>query len=314
MKEKIKVRMSSASINQIDTDCDKFELYKNDGKINRNALITRIIINYLESFERRMDKSKDSIHYLSFFDNENTCDKTLSIQPTKESEKTIAYIEGCLLKESTLSSFFRSMILSYLSLSQEDREKIIFRKENEEILHAIENKRQLFFQVKDKEFKHIESPYVLASSKEEMHNYLLTKSKKGYRKYRLNRLTSVKMLEEPSSFTAEDKTMFERMQKYGPQYTYEINEKPIFVKLTEKGKRMFHDLYVHRPICDGIEDDVYEFRGSHDQIIFYFSRFGKEAYIISPDEARKELYKFYKESYLYYQKIYVEGQKRRSGN
>lgn len=306
MHDKIKIRVSNAILSSIDEDCDKFEIYKNDGKINRNALLTRLIVNYTDKIQNLTNKSKDISPYI-FHNDETNYDKTLSIQPTKESEKNISYIETCLLQENTLSGFIRYMVISYLSLSQVDREKIIFRKETEEVFRSINEKKQLFIQARGKK-SYVISPYALVSSKEEMHNYLLAKTNEGYRSYRLNRIASVKTLDEVSIFSKEDKMMFERMQKYGPQYHYELDEEPVLVKLTDKGKILFHDLYVHRPICDSIQDDVYEFKGSHVQIVFYFSRFGKEAYIVSPNDVRKELYYFYKESFQHYQKIYIEEQ------
>ena len=78
------------------------------------------------------------------------------------------------------------------------------------------------------------------------------------------------------------------MKRNGPQFAYE-KDTEICVRLTDKGKEMFKKMYLHRPTPTRIEDDCYYFDCSKNQIIQYFFRFGRYAFVESPREIAEEM-------------------------
>ena len=64
---------------------------------------------------------------------------------------------------------------------------------------------------------------------------------------------------------------------------------------------MYKAHYVHRPNYDYVENDYYYFSCSYTHIKTYFRRFGKEAYIVSPNILQKDFIKFYKQAHESYQ-------------
>lgn len=121
---------------------------------------------------------------------------------------------------------------------------------------------------------------------------MLTKAKDICRSYRLSRIRNVIILKEKAEFSESDQQIFERMITYGPQFQYLASESIAVVYLTENGKRMFHNFYVHRPIVDKVEGNLYYFKCSYNQVLHYFKRFGKHAKIISPTYLKKQMIQF----------------------
>lgn len=52
------------------------------------------------------------------------------------------------------------------------------------------------------------------------------------------------------------------------------------IKLTNKGKKMFNKIFINRPKPIKIEDDIYYFECSINQLFQYFSRFGSDALVL----------------------------------
>lgn len=75
------------------------------------------------------------------------------------------------------------------------------------------------------------------------------------------------------------------------------------VKLTKAGKKLFRKIYLYRPKPDKIEDTLYCFNCSHNQIQHYFRRFGYNAVVISPLSLAKEMSDFFYFSSNKYKKL-----------
>ena len=102
--------------------------------------------------------------------------------------------------------------------------------------------------------------------------------------------------------SSPNKEKFNQIILHGPQIAYEKDEENTkIVKLTEKGKQLYKSHYVHRPNYDYVENDYYYFSCSYTHIKTYFRRFGKEAYIVSPNILQKDFIKFYKQAHESYQ-------------
>lgn len=328
MEEKIKVRVTKEIYDIITKDCENFEFLKSNGELNKNAFLTSLINNYYKAYQKKdkelvslikneLQLSNDfsAIHLVNKLNrltaspNKEKYTETISIKPTKESEDALAFIESFLLDGVTISEFFRNMFASYCFLPQDRREKIIFKPQYDAILKAIENKKKIFFTTKTSNIKHQEAPYTIATSKEELHCYVLTQYKDNCRSFRLSRIKTVLELLDSAVFTDNDKLIFDKMIKYGPQFLYKIDETEVKVRLTEAGKDLYRLNYVHRPIADRIDGDYYYFNCSHKHLLSYFIRFGKEAFIVEPLELKKKMYDYYKKSFKFYQDQYIKEQK-----
>lgn len=321
MTEKIKINVPKATFDVLMKDAESFELYKTDGRTpNKNALYTHIIVNYHETFRAKEAelfnylKKTLSRSLLPARDPDSLCleiashvnktkasagrdkfDCSLSVKPTRESEPVIAYVEEYLLAGATLSEYFRNLFSSYASLPQDEREKIVFKPQYDAIAKAVSERKKAFITTTGGNVKKFEiSPFALSDAKEELHVYVLAVAKGECMPLRLSRITSVNVLRDAAVFTDEQRRIFEKMLTYGPQFKYGKRETEVKVRLTPIGADLFKKLYVHRPVPTKIEDDCYYFECSYTQIIQYFVRFGKDAYVEYPEKVRDAIFYFHK--------------------
>lgn len=330
MTEKVKINVTKETSDILIKDAESFEFYKKDGRtLNKNALYTRIIVNYHETFrakeeelfsylKKTLSKCKASrqdteelcyevaahINKLNAAKSREKFDCALSVKPTKESEPVITYTEKYLLKGATLSEYFRNMFSSYASLPQDEREKIVFMPQYDTIMQAIKRKKKIFVTTSSLNGqKELElCPYALSDSKEELHVYLLSCNKGICMPMRLSRIESVTILTENAVFTLQQKETFEKMLTYGPQFPYGKNEGEVKIQLSRRGIVLFQKMYVHRPVPARISNNEYYFQCSHTQIIQYFVRFGKDAYVVYPQSVRDSIRSFYAEAVTRYDK------------
>ena len=145
--EKLKIYVTAHIADVLAKDAENFEFYKKDGRtLNKNALLTKIVVHYSGRFSREQASLADflarKLHAAgseaakalpAIFDrlNERAAatdgekfDVPLSLKPTKESEPVIDYIEAYSLSGRTLSEYFRSLFAAYASLPQDKREEI----------------------------------------------------------------------------------------------------------------------------------------------------------------------------------------------
>ena len=263
MTEKLKIYVTARIAEILLKDAEGFEFFKSDGRtVNKNALLTRLIVNYHLKFAREQEETiaflkkkiapvtrlaADALDSLCCgiceklnervaASNGEKFDKLISLKPTKESEPLINYIEQYSLAGRTLSEYFRSMFAAYASLPQDKREEI-------------KEKKQIFITTKNNRFRRMEiSPYSISNSKEELHLYVLATQPRGCITVRLSRITSVVQLPAEAKFTQENIAALQKMIKYGPQFRCRDNEDEVLVKLTAAGIEKFKKIYVHRPV------------------------------------------------------------------
>lgn len=325
--EKIKIYVTKRIADVLSRDAESFGFLKGDGvTVNKNALLTALIVNYSDEFS----EDRKSLHKLirstlvSDFVSEEKADALaadiankvtrnlnsysaekfdclVSLKPTKESQAIIDYAERYLLEGNSLSEYYRNMFSAYAALTQDKREEIIFRRQYERISEAIRSGKRVFLTTRKSKEKGLEvSPYAFARSKEEMHVYLLCMCGKGVKSIKLSSLASVDILSEDAEFTQEEIKIFKKMQEYGPQFTYFSGDEEVKVRLTREGEKLFRSLYVHRPVPKSVMGGEYVFDCSVFQVLLYFKRFGKEAYIVSPERVRESMKKFYLDGYNAY--------------
>lgn len=321
VNEPIKINVSAEVKAILDHDAESFELTMSTGQISKNALYTRLIVNYSDEFNAKqkelfdcitrqltcarytdiacdyetVDKLCEQIQILSLPAEKRKFNESISVKPTEESKHIISNIKN----KHRPSAYFRNMFTSYAMLSSDKREKIIFRQEYEELMQAIKNNHwvSLGLKLSPSQIKYVEAqPYSINCSKEELHLYLLSQSTDGSRVFstRLSRIISATELNKKTAITQSNKKILDNMIKFGPQFRYNRNEKGAIVKLTEDGIRKFSRIYIQRPVPDKTDGDLYYFSCSQEQLFQYFSRFGGDAVIISPPQLRDRLIEYHK--------------------
>lgn len=320
MTEKIKINVTRSVAAILEKDAEAFEFYKPDGiTFNKNALYTKIIVNYHNSFRakeaelygflrRKLSQCKlqkadlDKLCYdvsshvikREAGANNEKFDCPLSLKPTKESQHIIEYIDNFLLSGGTLSEYFRNMFTSYASLPQDEREKIVFQPQYRALTEAVEQSKKVFLTISHGGKSLEVSPYALSESKEELHVYLLSASNGECFPLRLSRIISVTMLPSPATFSRDQKDAFLKMMTYGPQFRCGKNEGETLIRLTAQGVALFKRMYVHRPVPTRTDGRDYYFMCSYAQIRQYFTRFGKEACVIYPESMRRYMLNFHR--------------------
>lgn len=319
--EKIKIAVPKEINKILDRDIESFEFLKKDLSLNKNSFINSLIIAYFEQFMKEEKNERELLiiqakkynlvgedvdkfinqvlkMYYNNYQKKESYSETISFRPTKKSIYAIDYIENNLLSKSTLSDFFRRLFYRYCSLPQYQRERIIFKDIYQKISKAIDDRKQVYIATRFNAGNRFStSPYTFSVVKEETYNYLLCKDEKSYRTFRLSKIQDCIITDKEAVFDEKDRSHFERMMMYGPQYLYLDNDQEAEVILTKKGQKYFKSFYVYRPVVDRIEGNHYFFKCSIDQLTQYFSRFGSECYVIKPNNLRMRLINYYKEAY-----------------
>lgn len=327
MEEKIKIYLPKNIYDVLLADMDLFEFHKKDGKLNKNDFLNALIYNYYQIFQNSnaaiydsvkaiLDRnnpsaentavSQEILHYIektAYSQTDVKAEQIISVKPTKKTAAIFDFINDTLLNGLSLSNYFRNMFASYISLPRDRRERIIFKENIDIILEAIRSKKKLFFTMKNKEIVHSVSPYSIASSKEELFNYLLGEERETPRSYRISRITKMIILNEEVSFIDGNKEILQKMEQLGPQFSITPGQEnyTVIVEFTERGKKMLKSIYIHRPALAFIQDEKYYFTCSSAQAFQYFCRFGKQAKVLSPASLVRDLAVFYKTSLKAYE-------------
>lgn len=303
--EKIKISVPEKIYELLRRDAKDFRILKPSGEENLNAFLNNLVVNFYEEFtaneESLREKVKNALSKIpekyakeAFAQVMNAFVKqdkvegygksvALSFKPTKVSESVTIYIENVLLKNEALSSFYRRMFIEYAKKLKNEREKIIHKQNYELLLNAIKDGMMVCLSLDSGEVFTHASIYDVASSKDELYNYVLYYCDKGNKTVRLAKIKTVSLLSQNAKIPQVSQEMFARQVKVGAQYPiYSTDDEPIKVQLSPKGKSMFDKIYLYRPTPICIEGDVYTFDCSANQALYYFERFGSEALILSP--------------------------------
>lgn len=301
-------------------DAKNFELLKPSGKPNKNELYTRIIVNYTEEFRDKLtsitedirkmlnsitlssDTLREICEHIQFFSlpiSNRKLNSSISIKPNRLSEKILRQITEDSSYGSNKTVFLRNMFAFYAMQPAEKREKIVFKTVYEDICEAIDNKKNISLTLNTKKTYPAVSPYKIASSKEELHLYLLSQGVEDKKIYstRLSRIHSVTVISKGKPDISEDnKIIFEKMIEYGPQFRFSSGENGAVVELTETGKARYNSIYIHRPNPCNVKNNTYYFDCSHEQLLRYFSRFDEGFYIKEPESLRNRILEFHQKA------------------
>lgn len=323
MEEKIKISISEEIYELLKKDSLDFDITHKNKKINLNLFLNILIANYYEDFSKiDLSINKNISKIINNDDPElikkiiqcvNNSDsllkkkektKSFSFRPTKLIEKIVVHITNYLINGESISSFYRRLFTSYSKKIKNEREKIIFKETYNNILNSIKVRKKAFIEFKSGAIYKDASIYDIKTPKDEFYNYVLFETNNGIRvTVRLCKIKQVIVLSSPSSFLDKNITLFKKSIKYGVQYLLEDNEnEPVKIALSSKGIKLYNRIYLYRPDYEDVKNNIYTFNGPYDQILQYFRRFGKEAFIISPLSLRKKMEYFYSEAYKRYKR------------
>lgn len=304
--EKIKISVPEKIYRLLQSDAKDFRILKPSGEVNLNAFINLLVVNFHEEFAADDEMLRESIlgalstlpekyakeafsRVMSALAKREKADEAegksiaLSFKPTKASEGVTVYIENVLLKNESLSSFYRRMFLSYSQKLKNEREKIIHKQNYQLLSTAAKKGIKVCLSLEQDTVMNDASVYAIAASKDELFNYALFVCNKKNRTVRLAKIKTVSLLTQNADISEEAEERFARQIVAGAQYPiYSTDNQPIKVRLSAKGKGLFERIYLYRPTPVSVEGDVYTFDCSASQALFYFQRFGDEALILSP--------------------------------
>ena len=321
----------------LDNDASMFEIYKRDRQtINRNRFLSMLILGYNNAYVAECQQAYDAIvselinHGLKpdkYHDIANSIVRKvflpyvplrkgkkpskLSLKPTKDTEGLILSIMNELGDGEFISQYLCRMLTSYCEKPFSDREQIVFRDNFEKLKNACKHNKPITFStIWNAKVVHTVIPYKLTVGYEGLYNYLLcaevnkTTGIQETRTYRLNRISKINYSRTDNHFSEEVLQHLEQMVRNGPQFMINDDEESC-VRLTDLGKIHFSRIYYGRPYVDRIEEredgHYYYFKGSKDQVFFYFRRFGNDdAEIISPEYLRKKMADFHLKAYENY--------------
>lgn len=327
MVEKIKVNLSYSVYNLLLHDMEDFKFDIKDDIPNKNLFYNTIVKNMVsrrkqESEYIRSQLSKtleDNIKSTKLLNtlldqledlyNYKIEDKTnrshgyyISFRPSKKLADIYEEIEEYELKGNTISNYYRNLFNDYARLPQDERERIIFADIVLLIESAITNKRILNITLtNDTKMEFI--PYALVRTNDELYNYLIGGIRRGgqIRCFPLHLYKCANSIKTKMrySLTDEEIKYLEEQIERGPR-NIERRSITTKVKLTKKGIKFFKSFYLNRPIPLSIEDDIYTFNTSQDELLLYFSRFGGEAYILEPLQFQNQMKRFHKKAFFNY--------------
>ena len=311
--EKVNIYVPEEIGRLLRNDARLFEILKTDMySINLNRLMTLIIIGYYDLYREELNNASNKIKRILEFeevDSEKVLSITnsiineivepqvpnrkgkhpdkLSLKPTKETESIINNIPP----SEYVSQYLCKLLVSYCGKPFYQRERIVFKDKYDFIIEScLNNKPIVFSTIWNKDTVHTVVPYKIVYSKEEMYNYLLCEEinkdsgKQETRSYRLNRIYNVRRAFIDLHLTDENEHFFKKMEKYGPQYPINKEEK-ICISLNDQGVKFFNRVYTGRP--DPIKREQtktgynYFFDCSLSQIEQYLRKFeDQSSYII----------------------------------
>lgn len=308
LNEPVKIYLSKDVKTMLEDDCHNFDIK------NRNKFYNLLIINYIDDYTSKLEKTGKTIlsrmndlilggnkedfpviaRKMAFESNsikdDNDKEEFISVRVNSDNIPVVAEAIANVTDEVKVSVFFRNLFLNYLSLPAYRREQIIFNKQYEMILKAIEDKRQVSYRNKNKKKSTVFNIYSLEQSATEFHNYLVGSfdgDNTGASSIKLLNIESVRILDEKNVYSDNFKECYEAMKLNGFQFF--INELQHHkVYLTDEEFTIYNNRYLDRPVyIDHGEDEggkYYIFNSSKFQLEGYFSPFKNNIRIYDYDK------------------------------
>ena len=281
----------------LENDARYFEIFKKNGKINRNLFLSKILDGLIFNNSQQVA----DITIGKELTNSNCKERKTYEWAIKETEyNKIVLSEVIKMADSKgmdHADFIRKMLFLYCKEPIYRREQIVFWDQYNRLIEVCRAKSPIAMKYKWSDAGlHYVIPYSMAVGNEEMFNYLLCveyyKAKQQTRAYRLNRIEEFRSYNMDNTIEDTVTKNLELMKKYAPQYS--INDDvDICVRLTEEGRRNLNRVYHGRPVLYETNGDIYKFKCSQDQAFIYFRKLGKDAVIVSPEKLKKRMKDFF---------------------
>lgn len=326
MVEKIKVNLSYYVYNLLQHDLESFSYHLKNNEPNKNLFYNTLIKNMYEirknkslSIRNKIDETLskhlksdelinellDQIEEIYNFQNEDHTNRSygyyISIRPSKSLESIYDEIDEYELKGNTISNYYRNIFNHYAKLPQDERERIIFKDEIKIIENSIKNNKYLNVKLNGNNFEFI--PYILTRTNDELYNYIIgcVKKDNNIRAFSLHLYKCQQIIKTNKKYilNQEDINKLEQEIVRGPR---NVERRTVIskIKFSDRGKSLFKKLYLNRPTPFKIEDDIYYFNDSQDELYRYFLRFGNTVEIIEPLNFRNQMKKTFKHAYNNY--------------
>jgi hypothetical protein len=303
---------------------------------NLSGFLNKIISNFydfsLVSINNMMTKRKEKIllalsNPSAISIEENQKSKLLEILLKVELNETLEQIKAIkkssgrkfrinkenklLLEELAVSRFFdndlglylRGLFEDYAKKSSAEREAIYFFEIIAPIKEAISLEKRITIKLSNQQKFQIR-PFAIVSDQLSYFNYLvgLSHNEKSVMSFRISRINKVKISYSLSGKITKDSVLnIEKiLLKKGVQFLVS-NTILTKIRLTPRGIEKYKNQLHLRPNYIEIKGDEYTFDCSENQILFYFSKFGKDCEILSPKELREKFKNDYFEAYKTYQ-------------
>ncbi len=328
MTEKYKIYPPEDMKTRLLNDAELFEFLKPDGSVNLNAFLKELIINYFDTYRVRKEQLRKTILadlcelssisktdadliankiINSYMKGAPSAERNTAVVTLTVSGKALAIvhtIESNLLADVSLSQYFKELFASYLSVSRGERERIVFCEVFEELEAAINEHTVITFSTSTSEDSIVfeVEPYMLATSKEEQHHYLLCfdSAKQHTRSFRVSRLRQLFRTTRRFYPDAQIMQELQDVARRNPQSAaLNIDAK---VRMTERGKKMFNMITKGRPELIRKEGNFYYFNWPAQSLEEYFRRFGKDGVIVEPLRSHDMVQVFYERGLAAYQK------------
>ena len=205
---------------------------------------------------------------------------------------------------SAPGKYLKALVEEYARLSPSERERIYYRDLIRETLQpAIDAGYLLSVALGQRKFW--VKPYKVMADPHNSHLYLVGMSRPEgspvdqgkIASFRITRLGKVRHRSQPSGkITADERRDIEKkLQSVGVQYLIGEADR-IRLRLTPEGRREFLQRSYMRPVPDKVEDGVYQFSCTHQQIRNYFLSFGAKVQILEPESLRQEFISVYRQA------------------
>ena len=325
--EKIKITLPEKIHDLMKKDAGDFKILKPSGDENMNALVNKLVANLYEEFaadddalrenimgalscvpeKYRGDAFREVMNAVARRDKDESGGRcvSLSFKPTRATERICTYIENVLLKNESISSFYRRLFTAYSKRPKNEREKIIHKENYGLLTDSVKRGLRVCITLSNDQVYNSASVYAVESARDELFNYALFYCDGKNCTVRLAKIKNVSLISESSEIPEDAKSMFARQIAAGAQYQITPNDnEPIKVCLTERGRALFEKIYLYRPTPTSIDGDVYTFDCSSNQVLYYFERFGSEALILSPKKLGIYMRNYYYFALKKYRSIY----------
>lgn len=297
--EKLNIRIPSAVKQRLDDDAALFEITKENGEINRNEFLNRIIDGYYPQYDENYARLEKNIHSI-IGDNLKASEvmdcvlkelQGYQMKPSIKNNCTISFkpwtrlsrsIDRILTKNQTTDAHPRNLLpvlTNYLNEPLYIRERYIFKDSLEVLSRACNSRSQISITLKSSpDIARSILPYKLAVS-EERFNYLLCQEWDNYRGDMIPRTFRLSNINSDICYEAKTLTpsthvlsLLDKMNSLDPAYIIE-DEKYIIIQMDEESVDNYKRISFGRPPHIRIEENRYFFDCSEYQAYLYFRRF-----------------------------------------